>query len=565
MAPACRQPAQEDLAMHKRGFGQPAPSGSIWKLGLITVILLLLLAGLGGCVMVTMEQTATAVAAQPAIVLTSPPATLAATPTSTPSIKASDVLGAPAPTKVRTGQPSATATTDLNIRAGPGVNYPVIGLLRGGQSAEVTGLSPNGGWWQIRLAGGGSQRGWVSGGYVTTQNTANVLLVQPPAPPPTATPVAVAGWRGEYFDNPNLAGSPVLVRDDPNLDFDWGPNAPASGLPDDNFSVRWTRELAFSAGNYRFYAYVDDGVRLWIDGYLVIDQWHEGSPTTYTADFNLADGAHTLRMEYYEHTGGAIARLGWERATDFPDWRGEYFDNPSFNGTPVLVRNDANVDFYWSESPGPGVPADNFSVRWTRALYFPGGTYRFSLVVDDGARLWVDDQLVIDGWRSGAPKEFTGGLGLGEGNHNLRVEYFEFRYVAQVHLSIGVADEGGNWNVDYFDNRKLDGEPVLERKDNFINFNWGTGSPGPEVPADNFSARWTQNIRFDEGTYLFTAWVDDGVRIWVDDILVLESWEVGRFRRKEVERHIGGGTRRVRVEYFDNYGDARIEVSWERQ
>jgi uncharacterized protein YgiM (DUF1202 family) len=554
--------------MDERGFGQPASGRSGWKLRLMAAAVPLALVTLSGCV-VEMQQPATPAAAQPAIVLTSP----VPTPTSTVSITASDVLASPAPGEARTsgpapappGQPSATATTDLNVRGGPGVTYPIIGLLRGGQSAEVTGLSPDGGWWQIRLLGEGGGRGWVSGGYVTTQNTRDVPLVQPPAPPPTATPAPIAGWRGEYFANRDLAGRPALVRDDPNLNFDWGPNAPGPGLPDDNFSVRWTRDVTFSTGNYRFYAYVDDGVRLWIDGDLVIDQWHESTPTTYTADLNLADGAHTLRMEYYEHTGNAIAQLGWERATDYPDWRGEYFDNPGLNGTPVLVRNDANVDFYWSESPGPGVPADNFSVRWTRALYFPGGTYRFSLVVDDGARLWVDDQLVIDGWRSGAPKEFTAGLGLGEGNHTLRVEYFEFRYVAQVHLAIGVADEGGNWEADYFDNRKLDGDPVLERKDNFINFNWGTGSPGPEVPADNFSARWTQNIRFDGGTYLFSAWVDDGVRVWVDDILVLESWEVGRFRLKQAERHIGGGTHRVRVEYFENTGDARIELSWERQ
>jgi hypothetical protein len=270
-------------------------------------------------------------------------------------------------------------------------------------------------------------------------------------------------------------------------------------------------------------------------------------------------------MEYFEHTGNAIAQLEWEPVVGYPDWRGEYFDNPGLNGAPVLVRNDVNIDFYWPESPGPGVPADNFSVRWTRTLYLPGGTYGFSLVVDDGARLWVDDQLVIDGWRSGPPKPYTAGLGLAEGNHTLRLEYFEFRYVAQVHLTISAAEDGGDWEADYFDNRKLEDDPVLERDDNFINFNWGTGSPGPGVPADNFSARWKRDVHFDGGTYLFSAWVDDGVRIYVDGTLVLESWEVGRFRLREAEHYISGGRHRVTVEYFENTGDARIEVGWERK
>ncbi len=488
-------------------------------------------------------------------------------------IKATDVLasskagevpasGAAAPAP---GGPGATAATDLNIRGGPGVEYAVVGALRTGQSAEITGVSPDGGWWQIRLLGQVADRGWVSARYVTAQNAANVPVVLPPGPPATATPAVTAGWRGEYYANRNLAETPAVVRDDPQINFDWGPNTPASDLPNDDFSVRWTRDLSFSAGTYRFYAYVDDGVRLWIDGELVIDQWHDSTPTTYTADLTLAEGKHGLRMEYYEHTGNAIARLEWEGLTSYPDWKGEYYDNPGLNGAPVLVRNDTNLDFYWSESPGPGVPADNFSARWTRTLYFPGGTYAFDLVVDDGASLWVDDQLIIDGWRSGPPEDYTAGLGLSEGPHTVRLEYFEFRYVAQVHLTITVADEGGDWEAEYFDNRDLDDDPVLERDDNFINFNWGSGSPGPNVPADDFSARWRQDVDFDEGTYTFSAWVDDGVRIFVDGNLVLDSWEEGRYRLREAEYFVSGGEHRVRVEYFDHTGNARIEVSWERQ
>jgi hypothetical protein len=57
---------------------------------------------------------------------------------------------------------------------------------------------------------------------------------------------------------------------------------------------------------------VDDGVRLWVDGKRVIDQWHDTSVTTYTADVHLSQGDHSLRMEYYEHKSGAIAKLNWE-------------------------------------------------------------------------------------------------------------------------------------------------------------------------------------------------------------------------------------------------------------
>jgi hypothetical protein len=459
--------------------------------------------------------------------------------------------------------PAGTATAHVNIRGGPGTGYPILGLLEAGQSVEITGVSPEGGWWQIHFAAAADERGWVSAAYISARNTQNVPMVKSPALPPA--PLTVTGWRGEYFGNRDLAGKPAQVRDDPQLSFDWKASAPADGLPVDDFSVRWTRGLDFSAGTYRFYAHVDDGVRLWIDAKLAIDQWHDSPPTTYTADVPLAEGKHELLMEYFEHTGNAVAQLAWEPLQDYPDWRGEYYDNPSLNGAPALVRNDASIDFYWEESPGPGVPADNFSARWTRSLYFPAYVYRFDLVVDDGARLWLDDRLIIDGWRSGPAATYSTELGLSEGPHRLKLEYFEFRYGAQLYLNWEPVQDGPTWDAEYFDNRRLKDDPVLERDDGLINFIWGTGSPGPGVPADDFSARWRQEVRFDEGSYIFSVLVDDGARLWVDDVLLIDNWQEGRVRLLQAEHYLSHGRHRVKVEYFEHTGHAQIEVSWERR
>jgi len=77
----------------------------------------------------------------------------------------------------------AAATADVNIRSGPGTAYAILGLLRAGQNAEVTGLSPDGNWWQINFSGASDGRGWVSARYVATQNTANVPVAQAPSLP----------------------------------------------------------------------------------------------------------------------------------------------------------------------------------------------------------------------------------------------------------------------------------------------------------------------------------------------------------------------------------------------
>ena len=123
-------------------------------------------------------------------------------------------------------------------------------------------------------------------------------------------------WKGEYFNNKTLSGSPSMVRDDGAsfIDFDWGTGSPSStcGIGADNFSVRWTRTFSFDADTYRFTVTGDDGFRLYVDDVLKLEKWFDQPPTTYSVDVPLTAGNHTLKMEYYEHGGGATAKLSWQ-------------------------------------------------------------------------------------------------------------------------------------------------------------------------------------------------------------------------------------------------------------
>jgi uncharacterized protein YraI len=329
----------------------------------------------------------------------------------------------------------ATATTDVNVRSGPGTNYPVLGVLRARQSAEITGLSPNYSWWQIEFADVTEGRAWVSTQFVATQQTTNIPIVPPPAlspaPPttiPTSEPVVINDWRGEYYDNPNLGGSPVLIRNDAVVLFGWGPDSPGPGVPADNFSARWTRDLHFSAGAYRFEVLVDDGARLWIDDELVLDRWRTGPPESYTAEVTLAEGTHRVRLEYFEYIYDAQIHLTWEHVAEasVSEWQAEYFDNPNVEGAPVLVRNEAEIDHNWGAgSPGSGVPADNFSARWLRQVNLFDGVYEMRVTVDDGVRVWIDDVPIIDSWHDGDLRLVASESIVGAGLHWLRVEYYE--------------------------------------------------------------------------------------------------------------------------------------------
>jgi hypothetical protein len=106
--------------------------------------------------------------------------------------------------------------------------------------------------------------------------------------------------------------------------------------------------------------------------------------------------------------------------------RADYFAGTNFD-TLALTRNDAQVDFSWSGSPGTGVPSNQFSVRWTGQI-IPrfSQTYTFSIVSDDGVRLWVNGFLVIDNWTVHLATTNTGTIALTAGQtYPIKLEYFD--------------------------------------------------------------------------------------------------------------------------------------------
>ena len=109
------------------------------------------------------------------------------------------------------------------------------------------------------------------------------------------------------------AAVPALTRTDSLVDFDWGNGSPGEGVPADGFSVRWTGSVRLPQdGKYTFYTVSDDGIRLWVDDYLVIDSWTDHGTTENQGQIELWGGRpHPIRIEFYENTGAAVAKLLW--------------------------------------------------------------------------------------------------------------------------------------------------------------------------------------------------------------------------------------------------------------
>ncbi len=382
---------------------------------------------------------------------------------------------------------------------------------------------------------------------------------------------AATDWNVKYWNNSSLWGDPVVQRTESNLDYDWGDGSPAPQINTESFSARWERTITVSSGVYRFTATMDDGMRVWVDNVLIIDSWWNSQVHSLSADYYLSSGDHQVKVEYYEVGGKAVAKLQWTPIGGTPgtiyNWRGEFFNNTWLGGQPVLVRDDQAIDFDW----GGGAPewnivgADKFSARWTRNLSLNSGRYRFTVTADDGVRLWVNGQLLIDQWHDAAATFYSQEIDLAGGSVPVKMEYYENTGGAVAKLTwLRVSDTSiSNWKGEYFNNRWLSGSPALVRDDANIYFDWGYGSPANGLPFDNFSVRWTRTVNFPAGNYRFVTTSDDGVRLWVNGHLLIDKWQDQAAATYTNNIYVSGSVP-LKMEFYENSGQATARLTWSR-
>jgi hypothetical protein len=248
------------------------------------------------------------------------------------------------------------------------------------------------------------------------------------------------GLVATYFDNNNFTGA-TITRRDPTVNFDWGAGSPDPAIAPTDFSVRWEGQVwAGYSETYTLYTLSDDGVRLWVNGQLLIDNWSYHAPTENSATINLLRGEkYNIKLEYFQGGGGAAMKLSWsspsrpkevipeDRLFSGLGIRASYYNNLTFYGTPV-TRIDPTINFDWGYgSPDPRIGPDIFSARWEgKVVPRFSGIYTFYTLADDGARLWVNGQLLVDDWNAHPPQEHSGTIHLEAGQkYDIRFDYGE--------------------------------------------------------------------------------------------------------------------------------------------
>lgn len=361
-------------------------------------------------------------------------------PLSTPSTvttpKLSDTVAPSAPSNVAA---SIASQTQINLSWAASTDNVGVAGYRVTRNGSLLGTSPNTSFGDATAQIGATYTYSVIA-YDAAGNASSASSTT--ATSPSSWYATKHGLSGYYFNNTKLTGTSVS-RTDGAVDFSWGSTAPISGVAADNYSVRWQgRVEAPTTGAYTFYTTSDDGVRLWVNNVLLVDNWTNHSAVENSGTINLNGGQkYSIKMEYYEAAGLSTAKLAWSgpsiSKTVIPSANlytnsyglfANYFNNTSLTSPSTFARTDNTVNFDWaSGSPDAQLPVDNYSVRWSGYVYPPStGVTTFYTDSDDGVRVWVNGQQIINNWANHSVTTNSGTATLNVGvAYPITIEYYE--------------------------------------------------------------------------------------------------------------------------------------------
>ncbi len=269
-------------------------------------------------------------------------------------------------------------------------------------------------------------------------------------------------------------------------------------------------------------------------------------------------------------------------------WTVMVYNNPNLAASPIWTGVSPSVNYVWGQGAPvingvsvPGAPIDNFSVRFTGSAFFTAGNYRFTVQVDDGARLTVDGLLLINQWVSGQGlRTFQADYTFAaDGYHAIQVDYFDAIGDATIIVTWSLAVgglptatpfySGIPWYGEFFTSNDLSGAPVFTGTypPSGLNINWGAGSPGGAVPVDNFTARFTRTLTvpndMPEAVYTVYGRADDNFRFYVDNAIIIDHWDsFAGDQNYTGQMTLLTGTHTLKFEYREQSANAFVFLTW---
>lgn len=335
-----------------------------------------------------------------------------------------------------------------------------------------------------------------------------------------------AGLRADYYAGEHFERL-VLTRTDAAIDFDWNFRAPGPGLPAESFSVRWTGwVLAPTTGVYTFHLTADDGMRVWIGGRLLLDEWRYQPTQSATAPMRLAAGRYySVRVEYFQGSRSSRAYLGWTLP----------------GAPPAALPTPLAAPYLFMALPATAQPIAPPPAAARRPAEQQRGTIGMVAGVGPVATPSRAPDVAVAPSRGVA---VAGPLPAGQG---LLATYYA-----------GAAR----------------GPIAHQRVEPTVEVTWRGAAPAPGVPGQGFSVRWTGYVRAPEtGLYVLHTEFDDAtdIRFAGENVLAMEKYEPSFFLPHkppipidQVRFYTAGQFYAIDLAYKDVRGVSRAVLSWVR-
>ncbi len=388
------------------------------------------------------------------------------------------------------------------------------------------------------------------------------------------TPGTGDGLFGQYFDNMDFSYL-KMERVDADVNFNWGYSSPGQSIGSDTYSIRWTGFVTpHYTEEYMFYTTTDDGVRLWVDNQLVIDKWYNQGATEHSGEIDLsAYTAYPITIEYYENTGEASASMSWSSASQAKEIvpRNQLTSQKpdlvvtDISWTPLSPVTGDEITFSATIKNQGTVPTP--SMLHAVAFKIDGQTvtwsvnYFSSLAPGESVTLTANDGVNGSTWKASAG---TYNLIAHVDDQNIIFESNDNNNTSSLLFFCNESPyEGYGLYGAYYDNIDFT-DLKMTRTDSTVNFNWQGNSPDSAIGVDTYSIRWTGSVTplYSE-TYTFYTTTDDGVRLWINEELIIDKWiDQGATEHSGTIALNANTAYSVKLEYYENSGGASANLSW---
>ena len=349
-----------------------------------------------------------------------------------------------------------------------------------------------------------------------------------------------SGLYGAYYDGVQDPGGNVTSGEvDPVINFNWNGSSPISGVGGSNWAAEWSGQIqAETTGAYTLTAVADDGVRVYINGQLVIDGYVYQGATAYSANLTFVAGQkYDIDIKFFQGGGAASLQLFWQS-----------------QGIPYQIVPKSQL-YPGAAAPSVSPASGGYpnAILATASESTPDASLTYTL---DGSTPTASSTpytgpITISSPLSLKVRAFVNGIG---GAVTQR-DYL-------INPVIGTGD--GLWGSYFNGLQDPSGPPTASQVDPQINFNW-SGSPIAGVGASNFAGEWTGRIQAESsGPYTFTTNSDDGVRVYIDGNLVIDNYTYHAPTLNSGTINLVAGQKyNIDVKFFQGGGGAVLQLFWQ--